>query len=81
MLILRNENRTHYDISNKDFYSREIVMNGTLKQQPDKSLALNSLFSVDQKVNMDVEIKSTTGVPLGVSVLYFLRQHSCCEVK
>lgn len=76
-----NENRIHYGISNGDFYSREIVMNGTLKQQPDKSLALNSLFSVDQKVNMDVEIKSTTGVPLGVSVIYFLRQHSCCEVK
>lgn len=48
-------------------------MNGTLKQQPDKSLTLNSLFSVDQKVNMDVEIKSTSGVPLEVSVLYFLR--------
>lgn len=76
-----NKNLIHYGISNEDFYSREIVMNGTLKRQPDKSLALNSLFSVDQKVNMDVEIKSTAGVPLDVSVLYFLWQHSCCEVK
>lgn len=56
-------------------------MNGTLKQQPDKSLALNSLFSVDQKVNMDLEIKSTTGVPLDVSIFNFLGQHSFCELN
>lgn len=50
-------------------------MNGTLKEQPDKSLVLNSVISTDQKVCMDLEMKSTSGIPLEVRVYNFRKKY------